>query len=110
MSKTMNLLRTATVLFALASSVTAHASQALANKYACVACHQAERKVVGPSWREIGARYSQEGASAEQLAASIKRGGSGKWEPIPMPPQPSLTDADARELAACLLGQRDAKP
>jgi cytochrome c len=79
------------------------ASQALAQKYACVACHQPTAKVVGPSWKDIGARYGGEKATAAQLAASIKAGSAGKWGAMPMPPQAQIPDADLQSLAQWVL-------
>jgi len=79
------------------------ASQALAQKYSCVACHQATAKVVGPSWKDIGAKYGDGKGTAAQLAASIKAGSSGKWGPMPMPAQAQVPDADAQLLAQWLL-------
>ncbi|OUL73466.1 cytochrome C [Paraburkholderia hospita] len=81
----------------------AGASQALAQKFACVGCHQPTAKVVGPSWKDIGARYGDGKATAAQLAASIKAGGSGKWGTIPMPPQTQIPDADLLSLARWVL-------
>ncbi len=81
----------------------ADASLALAQKYACVACHQPATKVVGPSWKDIGARYGDGKGTAAQLAASIKAGSSGKWGPMPMPPQAQVPDADLQALAQWLL-------
>lgn len=81
----------------------AAASQALAQKYACVACHQPATKVVGPSWKDIGARYGEGKATAAQLAASIKAGSSGQWGPMPMPAQGQVPDADLQSLAQWLL-------
>ena len=79
------------------------ASQALAQKYACVACHQPSVKTVGPSWMDITARYGDGKASAAQLAASIKTGSSGKWGAMPMPAQAQVPDADLQSLAQWLL-------
>ena len=81
----------------------AAASQALAQKYSCVACHQATAKVVGPSWKDIGAKYGDGKGTAAQLAASIKAGSSGKWGSMPMPAQAQVPDADAQLLAQWLL-------
>lgn len=83
--------------------VCASASQALAQRYACVACHQPAVKVVGPSWKEIGARYGEGKGTAAQLAASIKSGSSGKWGPMPMPAQAQVPDADLQSLAQWVL-------
>ena len=81
----------------------ATASRALAQKYACVACHQPTAKVVGPSWKDIGARYGEGQGTAAQLAASIKAGSAGKWGPMPMPAQAQVPDADLQSLAQWLL-------
>lgn len=81
----------------------AAASDALTRKYACVACHQAAAKTVGPSWKEIGAKYADGKRTAAQLATSIKAGGSGKWGSIPMPAQAQVPDADAQSIAQWLL-------
>ena len=81
----------------------AEASLALAQKYACVACHQPAVKVVGPSWKDIGTRYGEGKGTAAQLAASIKTGSSGKWGPMPMPGQPQIPDADLQSLARWVL-------
>ena len=81
----------------------AEASLALAQKYSCVACHQPAVKVVGPSWKDIGAKYGEGKGTAAQLAASIKSGSSGKWGAMPMPAQPQVPDADLQSLAQWLL-------
>ena len=94
------------VTAATAASFGARASDALASKYACVACHAAERKVVGPSWKEIATKYADGSKPAPALAASLKAGGSGKWGTIPMPPQPTLSDADAKTLAEWILTKK----
>ena len=62
----------------------------------------------GWGW-DIAAKYANGGTTAAKLAESIKRGGSGKWGPVPMPPQPTLPEADAQALATWILGQGPAK-
>ncbi|MDQ2150140.1 c-type cytochrome [Alcaligenaceae bacterium C4P045] len=79
------------------------ANQALAQKYACIACHQAKVKIVGPSWSEISARYGDGKGTVEMLSASIKSGSSGKWGPTPMPPQGRVSDADLEAISKWLL-------
>jgi len=98
-----NALRMALVLGTFLSSTMAQANEQLAQKYGCVACHQADKKVVGPAWKSIGEKYSDGSVSPEQLAKSIKAGGMGKWGPLPMPPQPAVSDADALALANWIL-------
>lgn len=87
----------------LAFPIPAPASQALSQKYACVACHQAEAKTVGPSWKSIADKYRGGIKNADQLAARIKSGGSGLWGTLPMPPQGQVPDADLNALASWVL-------
>jgi cytochrome c len=90
-----------------AQAVDGAAAMALAQKSACMACHAAERKMVGPSYKDIAAKYK--GMDAAKLAASIKAGGAGKWGPIPMPAQPNLKEEDAKTLAVWILAGAPAK-
>lgn len=88
---------------ALLVSVPVHASKELAQSKACLACHAADKKLVGPAYQEVAKKYAGQKDAEAQLAASIKKGGSGKWGPVPMPAQPTLSDDDARKLAAWVL-------
>ncbi|CAG9168395.1 c-type cytochrome [Cupriavidus respiraculi] len=92
--------------FALIAQQPAQASEALAQQFACVGCHQANARLVGPSWKEIATKYKGNSKAAQQLAASIKAGGSGKWGAVPMPPQPQVPDADVNALAQWILSQK----
>ena len=82
----------------------AFASLDLAKKNQCMTCHAVEKKVLGPAYQEVTKKYSGQKDAAIALAKSIKAGGSGKWGPIPMPPQAQLSDADAKTLATWVLG------
>ncbi|WP_137923795.1 c-type cytochrome [Cupriavidus sp. 2SB] len=73
----------------------------LASKNACLGCHAVSMKLVGPSYKEVAAKYK--GTEPAKLADSIKAGGSGKWGQLEMPPQPNLSDADAKLLAEWVL-------
>jgi cytochrome c len=79
----------------------AMANLALAQKNACMACHAVDKKLVGPSYQDVAKKYA--GKSADELAKSIKAGGSGKWGAVPMPAQAALSDADAKTLATWIL-------
>lgn len=81
----------------------AFASKELAQSKACLACHAPDKKLVGPAYQEVAKKYAGQKDAEAQLAASIKRGGSGKWGPVPMPAQTTLSDEDARKLAAWVL-------
>ena len=91
------------VLGAAAFSAPAFASKELAQKNACLACHAADRKLVGPSYADVAKKYAGQNDAVAMLAASIKKGGSGKWGPVPMPAQASLSEDDAKALAAWIL-------
>lgn len=84
-------------------SAPAFASKELAQKSACMACHAVDRKVVGPAFQDVAKKYAGQKDAEATLAANIKKGGSGKWGPIPMPAQAALSDADAKTLAAWVL-------
>lgn len=90
------------IAFALMSS--AQADQGLATKNQCMACHATDKKLVGPSYRDVAQRYAGNAQALDILTRSIKAGGQGKWGPIPMPAQTKLSDDDARKLAAWILG------
>ena len=72
---------------------------ALAKKSGCVACHSIEKKVVGPAWQEVANKYKGDAGAVAMLSTAISKGGKGKWGAVPMPPQPKVSEADAKELA-----------
>ena len=84
-------------------SAPAFASKELAQKNACLACHAAEKKLVGPAYQEIAKKYAGQKDAELNLAKSIKAGGAGKWGPVPMPAQAALSEADAKTLAVWIL-------
>jgi cytochrome c len=69
----------------------------------CLACHQIDKRKYGPKLNEIAAKYLNDGNAVEVLAGKIKSGGSGVWGEDIMPPQPQVSDADARALARYVL-------
>ena len=81
----------------------AFASMAIAQKNACVACHAVDKKLLGPAYQEVAKKYAGQKDAEAMLAASIKKGGSGKWGQIPMPAQPNLKEEDAKALARWIL-------
>ncbi len=84
-------------------STPAFASKDIASKNACMACHAVDRKMVGPSFQDVAKKYKDQKDAEAILAGSIKKGGAGKWGPVPMPAQPGLGEADAKTLAAWVL-------
>ena len=95
------MLLAAVALGALAAP--AFANLQLAQKYACVACHSVDAKLVGPAYKEVAKKYASDKAAEAKLAAKIKKGGSGVWGAIPMPPHPQVSDADTKALAKWVL-------
>lgn len=75
----------------------------LMQRNACTACHQLAARTVGPSWQEIAERYRDGSKTAEQLGQSIKKGSSGVWGAVPMPPNAQLSDAELKSLADWIL-------
>jgi len=76
----------------------------LARRKACLSCHSVERKIVGPAFKDVAKRYKGDAGAQAVLLEKIRRGGSGVWGPVPMPPQPDLSEADAKALVNWVLG------
>jgi cytochrome c len=93
---------TVALIALVASSAWANAD--LAKKNSCLACHAVDKKLVGPAYQDVAKKYAGQADAEATLAKSIKAGGSGKWGPVPMPPQAQLSDADAKALATWVLG------
>lgn len=79
------------------------ANKDLATKNGCLSCHSADNKIVGPSYKDVAAKYKTQKDAVVTLTKSIKEGGSGKWGPVPMPAQAQLSDTDATTLATWVL-------
>ena len=80
----------------------AFADEALAKKHNCLACHQVDKKNVGPAYKDIAKKYKGQNVAAT-LAAKVKKGGSGVWGPVPMAPNPAVPDADIKKLVDWIL-------
>ena len=97
-------------LFALAAlaavAAPAMADQALATAKNCMACHAVDKKLVGPAYKEVAAKYAGQKDAVDKLAAKIMKGGSGVWGPVPMPANAQVNDAEAKKLAAWVLSQK----
>jgi cytochrome c len=86
-------------------AVGAHAQdpQALAEKSACLACHDVDKKIVGPSYKEVAAKYKDDKDAEAKLFKKVKEGGSGVWGAIPMPPNSAVKDDDIKTLVKWIL-------
>ena len=93
------------LLIALAGSAAAPAfAQAdLAQKKNCMACHSVDKKVLGPAYKEVAAKYAGQKDAVDKLAAKVVKGGTGAWGNIPMPANPQVTDAEAKQLVGWIL-------
>ncbi len=103
MKKTMIL---AATLSAAAAMPAAHASADLAKAKACMACHTVASKLVGPSYKDVAAKYAKDAGAEARLVQKIQKGSSGTWGPIPMPANPQVSDAEAQTLAKWILAQK----
>jgi cytochrome c len=81
----------------------ARADEALAKKYNCLACHQVDKKVVGPAYKDVAKKFKGQKGAAEMLAEKVKKGSSGVWGPVPMPPNAAVPDADIKKLVDWIL-------
>jgi len=79
------------------------ADQALATAKNCMACHATDKKLVGPAFKDVAAKYAGDKSAADKLASKIQKGGAGVWGPVPMPANTQVNDAEAKKLAAWVL-------
>ena len=91
---------------ACAAEPTMGDADALLKKYACIACHAANTKVVGPAFKDVAAKYRDNKDAAKLLAEKVKKGGSGVWGSVPMPPNPSVPDADLQTIVNTILAMK----
>lgn len=102
----MKMFVAAAVAAGLLSAAPAFASADLAKAKNCLACHATDKKLVGPAYKEVAAKYAGQAGAAATLATKIQKGGVGVWGQIPMPPNPQVNDADAKALAEWVLSQK----
>ena len=100
-----------TIAFCGAFACTTHAAdaanaEALAKANGCMACHTVDTKLVGPSYKEVAAKYKGNKDAEALLMKKVKDGGSGVWGPIPMPPHPAISDADLKTLVDWVLSSK----
>jgi len=84
-------------------AVSAQSGEDLLKKSGCTACHANDKKVVGPAYKEVAAKYKGDAGAAAKLAEKVKKGGQGVWGPVPMPPNPAVSDADMKSMVAYIL-------
>ena len=95
-----------TVAAAVPASLPAHAQEELAKKHACFACHAVDKKLVGPSYKDVAAKYRNDKGAEAKLVDKVKKGGTGVWGQVPMPPNANVPDGDVRTLVKWILSQK----
>jgi len=104
--KTIHLcLLAAAGMIATGTTQAADDAEALAKSKNCLSCHAVDKKLVGPSYKDVAAKYRGDAKAPAMLAAKIKAGGKGAWGEIPMPPN-NVTEDEAKKLAAWVLSQK----
>ena len=93
------------ILSTLASS-SAMASADLAKAKNCMACHAVASKLVGPAFKDVGAKYAGQKDAENKLVGKVLKGGAGSWGAVPMPANPQVSDAEARTLVKWILAQK----
>lgn len=89
----------------VSANVAAATPAELAKQYNCLACHSVDKKMVGPSFKDVAAKYKGQAGAENKLVDKVKKGGSGSFGPVPMPPNPQVPDADVRTLVKWVLAQ-----
>lgn len=89
-----------------ATSTPALADLQLATAKNCMACHAVATKLVGPSYKDVAAKYAGQKDAVDKLAGKILKGGSGVWGPVPMPANTQVSADEAKKLAAWVLTQK----
>ena len=76
---------------------------ALAQKNACLACHQVDKKVVGPAYKDVAKKYAGDKGAEAKLVKKVKEGGKGVWGEVPMPPNAQVKDDDIKAIVHWIL-------
>ena len=81
----------------------ADSGEELMKKDGCTACHSVDKKVVGPAYKEVAAKYRSDKTAEAKLIEKVKKGGVGVWGQVPMPPNSHVSDADVKTLVKWVL-------
>ncbi len=94
---------TSVACFAALAATPAFASPELAQKKNCMACHAIDKKLIGPPYKDVAAKYAGQKDAVDKLAAKVMKGGSGAWGVLPMPANPQVNEAEAKQLVQWIL-------
>jgi cytochrome c len=93
----------AVATLAVASAAVADELEDMMKKNGCNACHAEDKKIIGPAYKDVAAKYKGDSGAVAKLSEKVKKGGSGVWGPIPMPPNTQVSDADIRKMVELIL-------
>jgi cytochrome c len=98
----------ASLLIALTAlaAAPAFAQADLAQKKNCMACHAIDKKLVGPAYKDVAAKYAGQKDAVDKLSQKVLKGGAGVWGAVPMPANPQVTEAEAKQLVSWILTQK----
>jgi cytochrome c len=87
----------------VAAASPAFAQLDLAQAKNCLTCHAVDKKVVGPAYKDVAAKYAGDKTAVDKLTQKVMKGGSGVWGPVPMPANPQVSEAEAKKLVTWIL-------
>lgn len=93
-------------LLAMSGVASADSQQALAQKNACMSCHGVDKKIVGPSFKDIAKKYAGDKTAKANLVGKVKAGGKGVWGPVPMPPNAQVKHEDVEKIVEWVLSMK----
>ena len=91
------------------AAVDAARALSIANQNACMGCHAVDRKLVGPAYKDVAAKYKGDAGAEAKLIKKVREGGMGNWGQIPMPANPKIADADLKTVIDWVLAGAPAK-
>ena len=96
----------AAIAAAFALPTAASANEKLAQSSGCMTCHGVDKKIIGPGFKDIAAKYKGNKAAEADLFKKVKAGSKGVWGDIPMPPNAHVKDEDVKTLVQWILAQK----
>ena len=102
----MKLVTASISLCAAIVAAPAFAQADLAQKKNCMACHAVDKKLVGPAYKDVAAKYAGQKGAEDKLVAKVMKGGAGAWGSVPMPANPQVSEAEARSLVKWIMATK----
>jgi cytochrome c len=99
-------LMTVVAACSFAFSAAAHANADLAKAKNCMACHAVDKKLIGPSYKDVAAKYASDKDAVAKLAKKVREGGVGAWGQIPMPANPQVSNDEALTLVRWIMATK----